>query len=296
MEKIVSIIIPAFNSSKTLRHTLPSILRQNREAIAEIIVVDSSDDGTTPALIGEFAGQGVRFIVSGVRVMPALQRNIGAREATGKVLLFLDSDVILDDGYVDKVVSYYLSGHLAGFGSVKLPDFQKKNVVAVAQYYLQLNEYLPSGRPRTKPFVLGCSNWVDRQIFETIGGYPEILAAEDVLYGHLIGERCGIWFFPEASVVHIFREDWKGYFRNQRHLGTYVARYRKEGSRSPAFKGPIPVLLFPAFFLIKAFRILPRILAAGPAHALRCALVGPAFALGLLQWCVGFTGEALHRP
>lgn len=294
-EKLVSIIIPSFNSAKTLKHTLPSILRQNRELIADIIVVDSSDDPSIQSLIDEFSPRGIRFINSGLRVMPARQRNIGAKEARGQLLLFLDSDVILDEGYVAQVADFYLKGHRAGFGSVKLADFQKRKVTVVAQYYLQLNEYLPAGKPRIKPFVLGCSNWVEREIFMKIGGYPEILAAEDVLYGFLLGKECDIWFFPQATVAHIFREDWSGYFRNQRHLGTYVARYRKRESRSFAFRGYMPILFFPVFFAIKASRILPRIIAAGPVHALKCLLVGPAFAVGLHHWCAGFVGELLRK-
>jgi glycosyltransferase involved in cell wall biosynthesis len=294
-EALVSIVIPAFNSAATLRRTLPSILEQDRSLIADIIVVDSSDDGQTAALAKEFEPRGVSFIVSGLRIMPAIQRNIGAKASKGRLLLFLDSDVILEPGYVAKIAAYYMGGHLAGFGAVTLPDFQSRNAVAVAQYYLQLNEYLPSGKPRVKPFVLGCSNFVDRSLFEKAGGYPEIRAAEDVLYGRSLAALAPIWFFPQAAVAHIFREDWKGYFRNQKLLGKYVARYRKESSGGLAFKGIFPILLFPLFLVVKAARIVPRILSAGPGHALKCATVIPAFALGLVYWGKGFVEEAMAR-
>lgn len=291
---MVSIVIPAFNSTKTLSITLPSILAQDRSLISDIIVVDSSDDGLMDRLIAEFEPQGVRFITSGIRVMPAVQRNIGARASSGKILLFLDSDVILEPDYVAKIVAFHREGKTAGFGSVTIPSFQSRIVPVVAQYYLQLNEYLPGGKPRRKPFVLGCSNYVEREVFEKVGGYPEIRAAEDVLYGFKLNEACPIWFLPSASVAHIFREDWEGFFRNQELLGKYVARYRMEKSRGLAFRGPMPVLLSPAFFLVKWLRISPRILGAGLRHALSSLSVAPAFLMGLAHWVKGFVREAME--
>jgi glycosyltransferase involved in cell wall biosynthesis len=292
-DSFVSIVIPAFNSSKTLAYALPSVLSQERSLIREIVVVDSSDDGLMSGIIAEFEPKGVRFINSGTRVMPAIQRNIGARASSGDMILFLDSDVILEPDYVAKIAGYFRQGRKAGFGSVTIPDFQMRKVAVVAQYYLQLNEYLPSGKPRQKPFILGCSNFVDRADFEKIGGYPEIRAAEDVLYGFRLNRVCPIWFLPDASVAHIFREDWKGFFRNQELLGKYVARYRKEESGGIAFRGIMPILLFPVFLAVKWLRIAPRIAAAGIRHSLRSFAVAPAFFLGLLHWGKGFVREAI---
>ncbi len=291
---IVSIVIPAFNSTATLRRALPSILAQrDLDLVSDIVVVDSSSDGLMPDLIREYEPLGVTFIISGVGIMPAVQRNIGARASRGELLLFLDSDVILEEDYVSKIVAFYRRGHLAGFGSVSLPPFQARKVVAVAQYYLQLSEYLPSGTPRIKPFVLGCSNFVSRELFEKAGGYPEIRAAEDVLYGHSLAALAPIWFLPEATVAHIFREDWGGYLRNQRLLGKFVARYRGDKPGGSLFKGPLlPLILFPAIIGIKAARIIPRIVGAGLGHALRCALVLPAFTVGIVFWGLGFVEEA----
>lgn len=286
--KLVSIIIPAYNSSGTLKWTLPTIISQDASLIEDILVVDSSDDGTTEALIEKFSSQGIRFINSGTRIMPAIQRNIGARMSRGRLLLFLDSDVLLEKDYVRKIVARYQAGCKAGFGSVELPDFQKRKALALAQYYVQLNEYIPRGEARKKPFFLGCSNFCDRELFEAAGGYPPIRASEDVLYGQNVNERESIWFVPEARVQHIFRESWKGFLANQRMLGKYVALYRK-GEKRRWFYNPIASIpLFPAFFVFKILRILPRIAAAGSVHVAQFLLVSPLFNLGIAYWCIGF--------
>ncbi len=292
---LVSIVIPAYNSAKTLRHTLPSILSQEQDYIADIIVVDSSDDGLMPDLIAEFETKGVRFVNSGIRVQPATQRNIGAREAKGSVLVFFDADVILEDGYIEKLVGHYREGYKVGFGSVALPPFQRRKLVALSQYYLQLNEYLPVGSPQEKPYVIGCSNYMEKELFDRIGGYPDLRAAEDVILGMRLREFTPIYFFPDMTVDHIFRESWKGFFRYEIVLGKFVARYKRTETESIAFRGILPVVLFPLFLAFKCYKIFPRLIKAGPKHIARSLLIMPFFMVGLFYWGIGFLKEALNK-
>jgi len=294
-DKIISIIIPAFNSTNTLKFTLSSLLKQKGDYITDITVIDSSDNGLMDGFIKDYKVHGIRFINSGVRVMPAVQRNIGAKASNGAVLLFLDADVILENDYIEKIYKSYKNGYLAGFGSVDIPSFQKKKIIPLAQYYIQLNEYLPAGKSRVKSFVCGCNNYCDRKIFDKIGGYPEIRASEDVLYGLNISRHTPIWFIPEATVAHIFRENWKGFADNQKLLGKYVARYRKEESQGIIFKKYMPIVLFPAFLGFKLLRIMPRIFSSGVVHTFRLILVFPIFFMGLVYWNIGFTEEALKK-
>ena len=293
--KIISIIIPAFNSTHTLVHTIPSILSQKGDYIKEIIIVDSSDNGLMDEFINNYRSSGIRFINSGIRVMPAVQRNIGAKAAKGEIFLFLDADVIIKPNYAEKIFSSYKNGILAGFGSVDIPSFQKYKMIPLAQYYIQLNEYIPHGKNRIKPFVSGCNNFCQKKIFHKIGGYPEIRASEDVLYGMNISKHTPIWFIPDATVAHIFRENWRGFADNQKLLGKYVAKYRKNESNSIIYKSIIPLILFPAFFVMKLTRMTPRILRSGWRHVIRFFLIFPVFFLGLIYWNVGFTKEALTK-
>lgn len=294
--RAVSIIIPSFNSSRTLKLTLSSILRQDQAIIEETIVVDSSDDGMIADIKSEFGPKGIRFITAGIKVMPAIQRNIGARLSRGKLLLFLDADVILEENYVAKILGYYDEGYMAGFGSVVLPEFQKKRFLPVAQYYLQLSEYMPRGPIREKAFFLGCSNFCDRRLFDASGGYPEIRASEDVLYGLNVSKLKSIWFFPEARVSHVFRDRWKGFLGNQKLLGKYVAKYRKRESNMSILRPSLALLLFPLFFTYKISRILQRIISAGPMNVFKLIYVFPVFLVGVISWSAGFVTGIREPP
>ncbi|MCP4133783.1 MAG: glycosyltransferase family 2 protein [bacterium] len=294
-KEILSIVIPAYNSAKTLEHTLGAILKQEGNYIKETIVVDSSDNGQMEEFIKKYEPKGITFINAGVRVMPAIGRNIGAKAATGKLLLFFDADVIPRPDYMGRIVEAYNAGYLAGGGSVDIPEFQKRNLVALAQLYIQVNEYLPGSKNRVKEFVTGCNNYCEREIFDKVGGYPEIRASEDVLYGLNVSKETPFWFLPGAVVGHIFRENWDGFLNNQKMLGKYVAVYRRQHSDSIIFKGIMPILLFPAFFGMKIIRIVPRAIAAGWVHAYRLLKVMPIFMLGLLYWTIGFTKESMQK-
>jgi len=295
--KLISIIIPAFNSTQTLNRTLPSIIAQDWSLIEEVVVVDSSDDERMGALIGKYEIKGIRFINAGKRVMPAIQRNIGARASSGELIVFLDSDVILSAGYITKIAEYYRAGHMSGFGAVEVPSFQAKKILPLAQYFLQLNEYLPRGKARIMPFVSGCNNFCARRIFEAAGGFPEVRASEDVLFGINIRKLTEIWFFPDACVAHIFREEWPGFKKNQEMLGKYVAKYRKKVSSSLVFRGPAPFILYPVFLGVKLIKMIPRILAAGPRTAFHLLRVLPVFLIGLCYWTNGFVKEiAIKEP
>jgi len=286
--RLISIVIPAYNSAGTLRLTLPSILSQNQRLVQDITVVDSSDDGGMKAIIKGFSPLGVRFINSGVRVMPGIQRNLGARASGGRLLLFLDADVILEPDYLDKIASRYRQGCMAGCGSVLPAAFQARRAIPMAQYFIQLSEFMPRGPARELPYFLGCSNFCDRDLFEAAGGFPEIRASEDVLYGADVRKFERIWFLPEARVQHIFRERWRGFLGNQRLLGRYVAVYRRLARETWMSKGIAPYVLFPAFFAFKLLRILPRIAGSGFANIIGLVLVSPIFTVGLASWCLGF--------
>ena len=60
--------------------------------VAEIIVVD---DGSTDASAAIAADAGVTVLESGGRLGPGGARNVGAAAAAGKILWFVDADVVV---------------------------------------------------------------------------------------------------------------------------------------------------------------------------------------------------------
>lgn len=105
----VSIVIPTYNSRDSLRLTLKSIERQKlhkkqRKLIEVIVVDDGSEDDTEYMIKTENFNLNLRYFKQN-NLGRAHARNLGVSIAHGNVLVFLDSDVILE--------SHFLNEHIA---------------------------------------------------------------------------------------------------------------------------------------------------------------------------------------
>jgi glycosyltransferase involved in cell wall biosynthesis len=85
----ISVIIPAYNAAPFLNDTISSVLGQTLPPLEIIVVDDGSTDGTRE-IVHAF-GSAVRLLQSDQRGASGA-RNLGAREAQGDWLAFLDAD------------------------------------------------------------------------------------------------------------------------------------------------------------------------------------------------------------
>jgi glycosyltransferase involved in cell wall biosynthesis len=95
---LVSIIIPTYNSKRTLRQCLQSIKEQTYKRI-ETIVIDRHSSDETVEIAKHFKAK--LFYVTQER---SVAKNLGAKNAKGKYLLFLDSDMELSPNVVKECV------------------------------------------------------------------------------------------------------------------------------------------------------------------------------------------------
>lgn len=86
----ISAVVPTRNSERTLAACLSSLRNQTHDDV-EIIVVDNSSSDQTQPIGAELADISVQ---QGPE--RSAQRNHGARLATGEVVLFIDSDMVLE--------------------------------------------------------------------------------------------------------------------------------------------------------------------------------------------------------
>ncbi len=286
---MISVIIPSYNSAATIARTLDSLLAQEKSVSGEIFVIDSSDDGKTPAILSGYEKRGVRVTRLQKKTGPAAGRNLGAGQAGGKVLAFIDSDAYAAPDWTAKIAAAVEGGCRMGGGSLLIPDFQRNKALALAQYFLQFNEFLDTGKRRVKVFVPSVNLFCEKALFDELGGFPDIRASEDVLFGLATGKKTPVYFDPAIKVYHIFREDLGAYLRNQVMLGKYILIYRRKYYGGLLYNGAVPILLLPAFLLLKLVRITARIFMTGkPGEIGRFILSLPLFLLGAWYWAVGF--------
>lgn len=110
-----SVIIPTYNRSEVVERTLRCLAAQDYPADKlEVLVVDNSSDDT-PQMVQRIAADvdiTVRLLHLPER-LPATKRNIGLREATGDIVMFMNDDLWL----VPEAVKEHVRAHAARGGA-----------------------------------------------------------------------------------------------------------------------------------------------------------------------------------
>ncbi len=106
----VSIIVPVYNSEKTIAECIKSLKNQNYRGNFEIIVVDDGSIDNT-AKIAEKNGA---IVFRQKNAGPAKARNLGAQKAKGEIFLFTDADCISEKNWISEMVKPFSDSKVAG--------------------------------------------------------------------------------------------------------------------------------------------------------------------------------------
>lgn len=137
MNEIFSIIMPVFNSEKTVSDSIKSILAQTHSDFELIIINDSSTD-TSKDIILSFNDKRIVYLETPKNSGVASARNIGIQYSTGKYISFLDSD----DLWLPNKLEYQLEKLQAGYDVVcsnyftfsKGSDFKLRSSPTIIKY------------------------------------------------------------------------------------------------------------------------------------------------------------------
>jgi glycosyltransferase involved in cell wall biosynthesis len=202
-EPTITAIMPAYNCSAVLRQSLPPLLElQRRGRISEVILVDDGSTDGTPDIA---ASLGARVIATGRRCGPAAARNLGAANAQGNILWFVDSDVIAASDTAEHIRHVLVGGSVAVFGSYDDSPSAKN---FLSQYKnLVHHHYHQVGRRDASTFWAGCGA-VRKDAFLEVGGfnasrYPRP-SIEDIDLGYNLRAAGGqIRLAPEIQGTHL---------------------------------------------------------------------------------------------
>lgn len=162
----LSVIVPTLNESRGLVEQLQR-LQAFRASGIEVLVVDGGSDDGTVDIAGDWVDQ-VLHSPAG----RAIQMNCGARRASGAYLLFLHADTVLPEQLPQMVIDW-LRGDVAwGFFKVRLSG---------NRWPLRIIERFIGWRSRLTGVSTGDQcQFVQKRIFEQVGGFPELPLMEDV--------------------------------------------------------------------------------------------------------------------
>ena len=120
----VSIVVPVYNSARELRECLSALA--DGGADSEVIVVD---DASTDESASVAAGMGATVCRLPQNSGPSAARNYGARQARADILFFVDADLVVMPGAVERVVALFDAD--PSLGRIELLDSDDDGVIDV---------------------------------------------------------------------------------------------------------------------------------------------------------------------
>jgi len=104
----VSIIIPTYNHKEILREALEFLFNQSypKENYEIVIVDDGSTDGTEK-MINSLSPPCRLVYLHQDRKGPAIARNLGIKNARGKIIVFIDSDIFSSPDFINEHVKFH---------------------------------------------------------------------------------------------------------------------------------------------------------------------------------------------
>lgn len=200
-----SLIIPAYQAEKVLPTCLQAVCESSELSHELIVVDDHSTDGTVRIAVS----YGAQVLKTETHAGPAAARNVGARRASGDVLLFVDSDVVIRPDTLMRVSSHFSMDDsvAAVFGSY---DDEPTEKDLVSQYKnLQHHFVHQNSNVDATTFWTGCGA-VRREVFLEVGGFDEVRysspSIEDIELGYRIrGKGYRIVLDKQMCVKHLKR-------------------------------------------------------------------------------------------
>lgn len=188
----LTIVIPVFNTEKTLRRCVESVLRQNYPDM-EIILVDDESPDTCPQICNDLAEADARIRVVHQRHGGlGCARNTGIALAEGEYITFVDSDDALAPGTLAglmKIIDTHPEYDLLEFPIAERIGHPKKQRLLrfLQREYNDMGAYWLKGRAYLHAYA--CNKIYRRTLFDEVR-FPEGRNFEDMATLPLLLKKC----------------------------------------------------------------------------------------------------------
>jgi glycosyltransferase involved in cell wall biosynthesis len=235
----VSIIIPALNEEKVIARCLDSISQLDfpRDQF-EVIVVDNGSTDATLQIAKSFIGQLNLKILKKEGVRISALRNLGAREAHGAILAFLDADCLAPSTWLNHIQELAPEDRAGVLGAhYLLPEGSSW----VGSTWHRYQEAPLSGEVSHVP---AGDLIMRRQDFMRIGGFDETIQTNEdyELCERVRAAGMPVRAFPEMGVIHLgTAQSLRVFFRKQAWHGSHVVKvfirdvFRSHNRKAVAF-------------------------------------------------------------
>ncbi|MDR4494041.1 MAG: glycosyltransferase family 2 protein [Nitrospirales bacterium] len=201
----ISIIVPVYNGGEPFRQCLQSLKNLNPPPMEVIVVADGDTDGSWQ-LAEAFGTHVIRLPTSSGG--PAKPRNLGALQATGECLFFVDADVCVSSDTLRQITETFhrhpdLTALIGSYDDTP----SEKNFLS--QYKNLIHHYVHQHAQQNASTFWGACGAIRRQAFLEVGGFDEHYrrpSIEDIELGYRL-KKAGheIHLCKDITVKHLKR-------------------------------------------------------------------------------------------
>ncbi|MBE0649546.1 MAG: glycosyltransferase family 2 protein [Bacteroidales bacterium] len=229
MSPRISIIIVNYNSHQVLGPCLDSIYKHVSGVSYEIIVVDNASEAGSVALLQQKYPE-VKFILNKENPGFGAANNIGAQEAQGDYLFFLNPDTLLLDNAVFQFFDFLenqkrevvsCGGNLVrseGVATTAYGNFpsvlQEFGDMGFRRFFPKYyDKYLKIGKkveeqvePFRVPYLVGADIFIRKEAFLEAGGFDDVFFLyyeETDLFYRLHQKGYASYILPKVKIVHL---------------------------------------------------------------------------------------------
>lgn len=170
---MISVIIPALNEEEVIGKCLRSLRDQHYSEEFSVIVVDNGSTDRT----GEIAKKYSDKVLFERERGKYAAGNLGAREAEGEILAFLDADTVVDENWIASIDNTFNDPQIVGATCpVKTLSHDWKSVFLLTFYDLFVRGTIKLGVAKSWGAVI----IVRKKVFDLVGGFNERNNFEDL--------------------------------------------------------------------------------------------------------------------
>lgn len=226
----ISVIVPVLNAENIIEKCIQSLLDLDYpKSRHEIIIVDNNSTDNTRLIIEKYP---VKLLLE-TKKSSYIARNTGIRASKGEILVFTDSDCIVDKNWLTNIIKKFDDPKVGGIGG-KLVGYSPKTIV---EKYLTATSYFNAEATANlaKPYFVTANVAYKRSIMEEISLFDESFTSwgdADLSY-RIVGQGYKIVYEPEAVVYHKHRSSLKDlFFQNLKNGRGRVKLYKKHSEKN----------------------------------------------------------------
>ena len=279
----ISVVIASYNSRSTIDACLRSLKEQRTSVPFEVIVVDSSTDGTGERIARDHPW--VVLLRFTQRKFPGTARNRGVARAGGKIIAFMDADCMADANWISEIHRAHEMPYLAISGAIG--NGNPESYLGWVYYFCEFTNWSPGTPEGWQRDGAGANISYKREAFDRYGPLLEDSYCSDTIFHEKLNKAGHhLWFRPAMVVYHSNPDKFFPIIRHQYFHGRSLARVRRPSGSGFNWRG---LVYAPAVFWVPLKRLakVTRKCLTGGKCAKELALIWPAVLLGLVSWSLG---------